>query len=154
MRDAPAQERGDDHGLHCTRWSANEPPLRQPRSGRHTFLLYQVENDARIEFAAAAAHRQTIECGEAHGRRHALAPMHRAYACAAAEVGDHYATIGFCQTKDVRKDAGDVFVGKPMKSVSPDTLGGEPTRKREGSGDLRLSVMERGVEARDLREEG
>ena len=36
VRDAPAQKRGDDHGLHCTRRSANEPPLRQPRSGRRS----------------------------------------------------------------------------------------------------------------------
>ena len=81
------------------------------RLRRHTFFLDQVENDARIEVAATAAHWKAIECGEAHGRCDALAPVHRAHAGAAAEMGDHNATIRFCRTKDVRKDAGDVFVG-------------------------------------------
>ena len=93
------------------------------RRRRHALLLYQVENDARIEVAAAAAHRQAIECGEAHGRCDAFAPVHRAHAGAAAEMGDDHATIGCCRTKDVRKDAGDVFIGKAMKPVAPDTLG-------------------------------
>ena len=61
---------------------------------RHALLLDQVENDARIEVAARRAHWQAIECGEAHGRCHALAPVHRAHAGAAAEMGDHDATVG------------------------------------------------------------
>src|ERR1035437_8089546 len=95
------------------------------RRRRHTFLLYQVENDARVEVAAAASHWQAIECGEAHGRCDALAPVHRAHAGAAAEMGDHHATISFRRTKDIRKNAGDVFIGKAMKPVPPDTLGRE-----------------------------
>ena len=81
------------------------------RLRRHTFFLDQVENDARIEVAAAAAHWQAIECGEAHGRCHTLASVHRTHAGAAAEMGDHHATIRFCRTKDIRKNAGDVFIG-------------------------------------------
>jgi len=41
-----------------------------------------------------------------------------------------------------------------MKPVPPDPLGSEPARQREGGGDFGLSMMERGVEARDLRERG
>src|ERR1039458_6512901 len=82
------------------------------RLRRHTFFLDQVENDARIEVAATAAHWKAIECSKAHGRCDALAPVHRAHAGAAAEMGDHNATISFCRTKDIRKDAGDVFIGK------------------------------------------
>ena len=74
-----------------------------------SFFLYQVENDARIEVAATATHRKAIERSEAHGRRHAFAPVHRAHAGAAAEVGDSYAAIGGFRTKDIRKDAGDVL---------------------------------------------
>ena len=81
------------------------------RLRRHTLFLDQVENDARIEVAATAAHWKAIECSKAHGRCHALSPVHRAHAGAAAEMGDHNATISFCRTEDVRKDAGDVFVG-------------------------------------------
>ena len=83
-----------------------------------------------------------------------LRSVHRAHAGAAAEMGDDNATIGFCRTKDVGKNAGDVFIGKAMKPVPPDALGGEPTRQRERGGDFRLRMMERGVEARDLRQCG
>src|SRR5450759_4861516 len=69
------------------------------RLRRHTFFLDQVENDARIEVAATAAHWKAIECSKAHGRCDALAPVHRAHAGAAAEMGDHNATISFCRTK-------------------------------------------------------
>src|ERR1022692_395429 len=93
------------------------------RLRRHTLFLDQVENDARIEVAATAAHWKAIECGEAHGRRHALAPVHRAHAGAAAEMGDHNATVSFDRSKDIRKDAGDVFIGKAMKTVTPERLG-------------------------------
>src|SRR5664279_2647356 len=106
------------------------------RRRRHTFLLDQVENDARIEVAATATHWQAIECGEAHGRCHTLASVHRTHAGAAAEMGDHHATIRFCRTKDIRKNAGDVFIRKDMKPVPPDTIGRELTRQREGGGYL------------------
>src|ERR1035437_2903734 len=41
-----------------------------------------------------------------------------------------------------------------MKPVPPDTLGRKPTRQREGGGDVRLCMVEGGVEARDLRQCG
>ena len=41
-----------------------------------------------------------------------------------------------------------------MKPIPPDTLGREPTRQREGGGDLSLRMVEGGVEARDLRQCG
>ena len=118
----------------------------------HPLLLHQVENDARIEIAAAAAHGQAIERRKAHGRRHALAPMDRTQAGAAAEMGHDNAAIGGCRTKDVGQNAGDVFIGKAVKPVPPDALGGEPARQRERGGDLRLSMVKGRVEARDLRQ--
>ena len=41
-----------------------------------------------------------------------------------------------------------------MKPVPPDTLDREPTRQREGGGDLRLCMVESGVEARNLQQCG
>ena len=61
---------------------------------RHALLLYEIEDDARIEVAASAAHRKAVERGEAHGRCHALAPMHRAHAGPATEMRHYHATVG------------------------------------------------------------
>ncbi len=124
------------------------------RSRRHALPLHQVKNDAGIEVAAAAAHRQTVECREAHGRRYAFAPEHRAHAGAAAEMRNHDATVRCCRTKEVREYTGDVFIRKAMEPVSSNALGGEPARQRKGGGDLRLRMVEGGVEACDLRQCG
>ena len=78
---------------------------------RHALLLDQVEDNARIQVAAPGAHHKTIERGEAHGRCHALAPMHRAHAGAAAEMGDNDATIGRDRPEDIGKHTGDILVG-------------------------------------------
>ena len=118
----------------------------------HALLLHQVENDTRIEVAAPAAHGQAIERRKAHGRRHALAAMDRTQARAAAEMGHDDATIGRCRAKDVGQNACDIFIGKAVKPVPPDALGGEPMRQRERGGDLSLSMMKRRVEAGDLRQ--
>ena len=89
----------------------------------HPVLLDQVENDAGVEVAAAATNRKTIECRKAHGRCHALALIHRAHAGAATEMGDNHATISSDRTEHIREDAGDVFIGQPVKAIPPDTLG-------------------------------
>src|SRR6266704_1728018 len=88
----------------------------------HPALLDQVENDARVQVAATAAHRKAIECGKPHGRCHALALIHRAHAGAATEMGDDDAAIGRERAEYIWKDAGDVFIGQPVKSIPPDTL--------------------------------
>jgi hypothetical protein len=55
-------------------------------SGRHAFLLHQIEHDSRVETAAAPAHDQSIERRESHRRGDALALLHGAHAGAATEV--------------------------------------------------------------------
>ena len=57
-------------------------------------FVQQKQQHARIERAAARAHRQALDRGEAHGRRHALAVVHRAHARAVAEVEDDRAARG------------------------------------------------------------
>ena len=56
------------------------------RAGVHVQLVHQVEHDARIEVAAARAHRQSVGGGEAHRARDAATARHRAHAGAVAEV--------------------------------------------------------------------
>ena len=60
-----------------------------PRSPRRSCLCsYQVQHHAGIERAAARAHQQAVERGEAHGRVDAAAVPHGAHAGAIAEMGD------------------------------------------------------------------
>ena len=65
---------------------------------------------------------KAVERGKAHGRCHALAPMHRAHAGAAAEMGDDDAALGRDRTEDFRKNTGNIFIGQAVESVSSDTL--------------------------------
>ena len=51
----------------------------------------------------------------------------------------------------LRQRAGDIFVGKAMKTVAFDAFGRNPARQAEHLGDGRLAAMEGGVEAGDLR---
>ena len=76
----------------------------------------------------------------------------RTQAGAAAEMGHDDAAVGGCRTEDVGQNAGDVFIGKAVKPVAPDALGGEPARQRERGGDFGLRMMEGRVEAGDLRQ--
>src|SRR5450631_2094139 len=78
--------------------------------------------------------------------------MDRTEACAAAEMGHDHPTIGGSGTKDVGKNACDVFIGKAVKPVPPDALGGQPAWQRERGSNLSLSVMKSRVEASDLRQ--
>jgi hypothetical protein len=53
-------------------------------------------------------------------------------------MGDDNATIGSRRPKNVGKHACDVFIGKTVKPVAPDTLRGESARQRERSNDFGL----------------
>jgi hypothetical protein len=64
--------------------------------------------------------------------------MDRTQACAAAEMGHDNTTIGGSRAKDVGQNACDVLIGKAVKPVPPDALGGELARQRECRGDLSL----------------
>ena len=58
------------------------------------YARYQVEHDAGVERAAARAHGQAVERGEAHGAVDAAAGLHGAHAGAAAEMGDDHPAVG------------------------------------------------------------
>ncbi len=119
---------------------------------RHAVLLDQIEDNPRIQVAAPAAHREAVKRGEAHGRGHALAPVYRAHAGSAAEMGDNDATLGRGRSQNVRKNAGNIFIGQAVESIAPDPLIRNRARQRVSGGDLGLGVMEGGIEARDLRQ--
>ena len=55
---------------------------------------------------------------------------------------------------DLGKAPGDIFIGKAMKAVAPDTLVMQRARKRKARSDNRLVVVEGGVKAGDLRQFG
>ena len=55
----------------------------------HLLLVHQIEEDARVELAAARAHRQAVECGEAHRRGDALAFTDCAHRRAVTQMRDH-----------------------------------------------------------------
>ena len=68
-------------------------------------------------------------------------------------MGDHHATGG-----DLRRDLGqharDVLIRQAVEAVTTDALVVEPPRQREPVGELRMTAVERGVEAGHLRQVG
>ena len=62
------------------------------------------------------------------------------------------AALSLCRV--FRQHAGDVFVGKAVESVAPDTFCGERARNGEQLGQRWLCAMEGCVEAGDLRHAG
>ena len=122
------------------------------RLRRHALLLHKVENDPRIEIAAALAHGQAIKRRKPHGRRDAFAVEHRAHAGAIAEMGNHDAPVSSGWPDHIRQDARDVFVREAVKAVAPHSFLREAARQGEDAGDFRLRVMKRRIEARDLRQ--
>ena len=64
-------------------------------------LGQQVQQHARIQRAAAAAHRQAVQRAEARGHLDAAAALDGAQAGAVAQVGDHHLAGG-----DLRRVAG------------------------------------------------
>src|SRR5436190_1490432 len=87
--------------------------------GAVALLRQEVQHHAGIELAAAGAHGQPVERGEAHGAVHAPAGLDRAHAGAAAKVANDHGAAG-----DVRghrgEPPGDVFVRQPVEAVPPD----------------------------------
>ena len=90
--------------------------------GRHFLLFHQIEHDAGVEAATAPAHDQPVKGGESHRGRDALALLHGAHAGAAAEMGDHHASLRDRQADNMRQYTGDVFVGQTMEPVTADSL--------------------------------
>jgi hypothetical protein len=72
-------------------------------------LLHHIEDDTRIEVGATRAHREAVERCKSHGRPHAPAPLRRAHAGLAAEMGDHAATLGGFWTEHIGKNAGNIL---------------------------------------------
>ena len=65
-------------------------------------------------------------------------------------MGDHRAATG-SSLVEPREDAGNVFVGEPVKAVASGARLGQRTRQAVKLRDLRNRSMKGGVEAGDLR---
>ena len=89
--------------------------------GAHLLLGHQIEQHARIELAAARAHRQAVERGEAHGRGDRAAVLDRAHRGAVAEMGDDH-VLARDLGRDLLQRARDVFVGQAVESVAAHAL--------------------------------
>ena len=123
------------------------------RVGVHAVRPDQMQHDARIEGAAAGAHGQPVERGEAHGAVHGAAVLDRAHAGAAAEMGDHH-SAGSDLRRHLGQHARDVLIGQAVEAVAANALVIEPARQGEPVGELGMAAVERGIEAGDLRQVG
>jgi len=77
--------------------------------------------------------------------------MHCAKVGAVAEMRHHCASAGAFRG-DFAQASGDEFKGKTMKTVAADSVLIEASRTRKTADRRREAVMERGVEAADLRQ--
>jgi hypothetical protein len=83
----------------------------------HLPLAQQIEDDARVKRPTARAHRQAIEGGKSHGGGNAAPLSQRTHARSAPEMGNDDPSIG-TGPHVMGQNGGDVFIGKPMKSVA------------------------------------
>ncbi len=101
--------------------------------GGHLLVGHQIEQHARVELAAARAHRQAVERGEAHGRGHRSPVLDRAHRGAVAEMRDDHVLA-----RDLRRHllqrAHDVFVRKAVEAVAAHALVVIGARQGEGVG--------------------
>lgn len=113
------------------------------------FGFHQVQHDPGVEIAAARSHHQSIDGRKPQCGTQALASDHRRHAGTVAEMRNNDAPLGAGGVLGQR--TGDVFVGKPMKTVALDAFGSDPAWQAEHLGDGWLAAMEGGIEAGDLR---
>ncbi len=106
----------------------------------------QLQDQARIEGAAAGAHDQPVEGGIAKTGGDAASMAHAAQAGAVAQVGHHHALVGTF-AEHLAKTRGDVLVGQAVEAVAdvaaPGQVGGQPVAAH----DVGLAGVEGGVEA-------
>ena len=113
--------------------------------------LQQMQQHAGVERAAARAHHQTVERGEAHRRGDAAQSAHRAEARAAAEVRDDRAPARGVAVALGERDR-HVLVGQAVKAVAPHAAFPQGMRQRATSARPAAACGESGVEARHLRQ--
>ena len=117
----------------------------------HPALVHQVQDDAGVDRPAARPHRQAVDRGEAHRARDAAAGFERAHAGAVAEV-QHHGLAARRALVEPRQHRGDVLVGEAVEAVAAHARIGELLRQREHLRERRVRPVDRGVEARDLRQ--
>jgi hypothetical protein len=114
--------------------------------------VHDVQDQARIDRAAARAHDEAVERREAERRGDALAIDHRRHAGAIAQMADDDAAVGLLAV--LRQHAGDVLVRNAVEAVALRAFFGVLARQAVHLRDFRLRAVESGVEARDLRHAG
>ena len=112
-------------------------------------FAHQIDQNARIEIAAARAHDHPAGWGQSHAGVDRFAVFDRGNAGAIAEMGDDQAARHI-----VRKLTHDRFARKAVKPVALDALRLQFLGDRKYTRDLRHFGVKGGVEARHLRKPG
>ena len=118
---------------------------------REVLGAHQVKQHAGFEVAGSRAHHEAAGRREAHRGVAALAGANGRETRAGAEVREDHAPVGRFRARDAREFFHQVFVGDAVEAVPPDALRVVAPRDRKRLRNRRQVLVERGVEARDLR---
>ena len=119
------------------------------RAGVESLVREQVHQHAGVEVAAPRAHHEAARRREAHRRVDGKPVAHGSEAGAVAQVRDDRAA-----ERSGADGGDDVLVRQAVEPVALDALRSECPWQRQALRDGRHPSVERGVEARDLRERG
>jgi len=113
-------------------------------------LVHDVDDDGRVDVAAAGAHHQPFQRRETHRGIHRFSPLNGGGAGAVTQVQRDQVGVTRLGLQDLAGAAGDVEVGGPVEAVAPDgVLLVERVRDGVDVGVLRHGGVEGGVEHAD-----
>ena len=121
--------------------------------GRHALCGHEIQDDAGIDLTGARSHWKPIEGSEAHRALHAAPAVDGTHGSTASQVSDddtRLRDIG----RDPREGLRDVFIGKTVKPVAPDSLIVQPAGYGVVIRDLVVVAVKGRVEAGDLGQRG
>jgi hypothetical protein len=118
----------------------------------HVLGAHQVTHHAGIEIAGSRAHDETGRWRETHARIEASAVPHGGDAGAVAQMRQQHSSMRGVRSGEPGQLVEDVLARQAMEPVAPHAVSLVAPRNRQQPGDLRHGVMERGIEARDLRQ--
>lgn len=122
---------------------------------RHARAALEVGVEVGVDVAAAGAHDEAFERGEAHGGVHRAAIEHGGGAAAVAEVGCEDAVVVRGQAEDFDGAGGDPGVAGAVEAVAADAVIAMKLGRQGVVVDFRRDrLVEGGIEDRDLRDAG
>ena len=113
------------------------------------FPSQQVDRDAGVQVSAAGSHHEAARRRQAHRRVHGHPVPHRGHAGAITQMRDDGSSTG-----GRPEPPHDVFVGEAVEAVALDPGIPERAGQRQSPGQLGHSMVERRIEAGNLRQRG